>query len=265
MSRIGPTFERLRAEGRAALVAYVTVGYPSLPITLQLVPRLVEAGCDIVELGVPFSDPLADGATIRAASFSALKQGISLRVCLETAARLREVISAPLVFMSYYNPVLHYGLARFSQDCRASGADGLIVPDLPPEEGGELHEQFGKHGLDSIYLLAPTSTRQRIRHVAQCSSGFIYLVSLRGVTGARPSLPRDLTDFVARVRRLTSQPLCVGFGIATPEHARLVARVADGVIVGSRLIQVMEESRDPVASAVSYVATLRQALHQSRA
>ncbi|MGQ9676914.1 MAG: tryptophan synthase subunit alpha [Chloroflexota bacterium] len=265
MSRIVPTFERLRAEGRPALITYLTVGYPSLPATLQLVPRLVEAGCDIVELGIPFSDPLADGATIQAASFSALEQGISSSVCLETAARLREVVSAPLVFMSYYNPVLRYGLARFSQDCRTSGVDGLIVPDLPPEEGVELHEKLVEQRLDSIYLLAPTSTRERIRHVAQCSSGFIYLVSLRGVTGARPSLPMDLTDFVGRVRRVTSQPLCVGFGIATPEQAQVVARLADGVIVGSRLIQVMEESRDPVAAAVSYVAALRQAIDQSRA
>ena len=265
MSRIGPTFERLRAEGRAALIAYVTVGYPSLPVTLQLVPRLAQAGCDIVELGVPFSDPLADGATIQAASFSALKQGISLRICLETAARLREIVATPLVFMSYHNPLLRYGLARFSEDCRASGVDGLIVPDLPPEEGAELQEQLSEQGLDSVYLLAPTSTPERIDHIARRSSGFIYLVSLQGVTGARPSLQLDLPDFVGRVRRVTSQPLCVGFGIATPQQAQAVARLADGVIVGSRLIQVMEEGRDPVAAAVSYVTALRQAIDQSGA
>lgn len=265
MSRIGPTFDHLRAEERRALIAYVTVGYPSLEVTLELVPRLVEAGCDLIELGLPFSDPLADGATIQAASFTALKNGVTPQLCLETAARLRALVPVPLLFMTYYNPVLRHGLATFAAECRHAGVDGLIVPDLPPEEGSELESELAAQGLDTVYLLAPTSTPERTGLVAQRSRGFIYLVSLTGVTGARQSLPSDLAAFVKRVRQVAAQPLCVGFGIATPEQAQTVAEVADGVIVGSRLIQVLEESHDPIASAVDYIASLRRAIDHRQA
>jgi len=238
MSRIESVFKR--AEHKA-LIPYVTVGYPDIEATLKVVPLLVKNGADIIELGIPFSDPLADGVTIQRASFQALQNGVTTTTCLEVAGKLREKVRVPLVFMSYFNPLFRYGLEKFCRDCAKAGIDGLIIPDLPPEEGTALEEVAHKNGIDVIYLLAPTSTRERIRLVAEHSRGFIYLVSVTGVTGARNQLPKNLSQFVKRVRKATDKPLCVGFGIATPEQARQVAQITDGVIVGSRLIQLMEQ------------------------
>lgn len=260
MSRIASVFSRRRK----ALIAYLTVGYPSLDETLELVPRLAQAGCDMVELGIPFSDPLADGATIQRASYQALQQGVTPGSCLEVAARLRHTMDIPLLFMTYYNPILSYGLEDFCHQSFDAGVDGLIVPDLPPEEGGDLEETTAGHGLDLVYLLAPTSSEQRIDLVARHSRGFIYLVSLTGVTGARNSLPQDLEAFVRRVRQRASQPLCVGFGIASAEQARRVCQVADGAIVGSRIIQLLE-SENGRAAAIEFVRSLRRALDGDQA
>ena len=196
------------------------MGYPDTKTTLDVASILSNEGCDIIELGIPFSDPLADGATIQKASYQALQQGITPQVCLEVTLSLRQMISTPLVFISYYNPILSFGLEAFCQASAEIGVDGLIIPDLPPEEGTELEAITNKLKLDLIYLLAPTSTAERISMVAQRSQGFIYLVSLTGVTGARESLPPELEDFVKRVRQKARQPLCVGFGISTPEQAR---------------------------------------------
>ncbi|MBI2866404.1 MAG: tryptophan synthase subunit alpha [Chloroflexi bacterium] len=246
---------------RKALIPYLTVGYPSLQATLELVPTLEAAGADIVELGIPFSDPLADGTTIQEASHLSLEAGTTPERCLETARNLRaKGTMLPLVFMTYYNPVYHYGLDAFCAASAEAGVDGLIVPDLPPEEGGPLEAATQKRGLDLVYLLAPTSPPERVRLVAQHSRGVIYLVSLTGVTGARNTLPADLEAFVQRARKATALPLCVGFGISGAEAARRVARVADGVIVGSRLIQVVKEAKDQVAAASAFVRELRQAL-----
>jgi len=256
MSTITSFFSRAR---RKALIPYITVGYPSLEATLEAVPALEAAGSDIVELGIPFSDPLADGATIQQASYLALKQGITPERCLEVARELRRRVELPLVFMSYYNPIRAFGVEAFCAACARSRVDGLIIPDLPPEEGAELEAIAQKYELDLIYLLAPTSTEERISLVASRSKGFVYLVSVAGVTGARDILPPELEGFVARVRQRTDKPLCVGFGISTPEQARRVARVADGVIVGSRLIQLMAEP-DSMARLRSFVGSLRQAL-----
>jgi tryptophan synthase alpha chain len=254
MNRIDSVFEHA---GHKALVTYVTVGYPSVEATLKVVPLLAGAGADIIELGVPFSDPLADGVTIQRASFHALQNGVTLETCLDVAAKLRHRVQTPLVFMSYFNPLLQHGLDRLCRECNRAGVDGLIIPDLPPEEGGPLEKASDGCGVDIVYLLAPTSTPQRIRLVAEHSRGFIYLVSVTGVTGARQELP-DLTRFVARVRKITKRPLCVGFGIATPEQAAQVAEVADGIIVGSRLVQLMEE--DPSLERVAaLVRSLRKA------
>ncbi|OGO43093.1 MAG: tryptophan synthase subunit alpha, partial [Chloroflexi bacterium RBG_16_58_8] len=237
MSRIDTVFKK----GNKALIAYITVGYPGIKATQQIARILAENGCDIIELGIPFSDPLADGATIQKASYEALRSGTTPEACLKAAAAIRRKIDTPLVFMTYYNPVLNYGLEAFCKACAQAGVNGLIVPDLPPEEGGDLERATKKLDLDLIYLLAPTSTRERIKNAAERSQGFIYLVSLTGVTGARDVLPPDVEEFVKRVRRVTNNPLCVGFGIATAEHARRIAAIADGVIVGSRLIQLIEE------------------------
>jgi tryptophan synthase alpha chain len=245
--------------GHKALIAYVTTGYPTVEATLKVVPLLADSGCDIIELGIPFSDPLADGVTIQKSSFHGLQNGVTPRRCLELAGRLSQKVNVPLVFMTYYNPVLKYGLEKFCAASAASGVSGLIIPDLPPDEGSELEAVSQRHGLDLIYLLAPTSTRERIRLAAERSRGFIYLVSVTGVTGARDRLPTDLKAFVARVRKIASQPLCVGFGISTPEQAGQIAAIADGVIVGSRIIQLMEKD-DDFSSLARLVRGLRKAI-----
>ncbi|MEE9520949.1 MAG: tryptophan synthase subunit alpha [Dehalococcoidales bacterium] len=256
MSRITSVFK----PGYKALIAYITVGYPSLETTYEAASVLADNGCDIIELGIPFSDPLADGATIQKASYQALQQGITPQICLEAASQLRQRVAVPLVFMSYYNPILSFGLEAFCRASAKAGIDGIIIPDLPPEEGIELQTSTSKHKLDLIYLLAPTSTEERVSLVAERCRGFIYLVSLTGVTGARQALPPGLEDFVGRVRQKAQQPLCVGFGVSNPEQAQRVAKIADGVIVGSRLIQLMEQDAT-LTSLKSFTKSLREALN----
>jgi len=258
MSRIASVFSR---DGHKALIPYVTVGYPSVDDTLEVVQLMAGNGCDIVELGIPFSDPLADGATIQKASFHALENGVTPKVCLEVATKLRQKVDVPLVFMTYFNPVFHYGLEEFCSDCAGAGVDGLIIPDLPPDEGLGLEDVTQKHNMDLIYLLAPTSSDERISLIAGRARGFIYLVSVTGVTGSRDSLPPELNSFVSRVREAATQPLCVGFGISTPEQAKQVADIADGVIVGSRIIQLMET--EGLTSVGNFISDLRQALNKA--
>ncbi len=255
MSRIAAAFK----SGRKAFIAYLTVGYPSLETTRRAAEILAEGGCDIIELGIPFSDPLADGATIQKASYQALRKGVTPQTCLDTAHAIREKIDTPLVFMSYYNPILNRGLDDFCRASNEAGADGIIIPDLPPEEGAELEKSTQKHNLDLIYLLTPTSTDERISQVAQRCRGFIYLVSLTGVTGARQTLPTGLEDLVRRVRRQAKQPVCIGFGVSNPEQAKRAAAAADGIIVGSRLIQLIEEN-STLSSLKSFASSLREAL-----
>ncbi|MFC1846602.1 tryptophan synthase subunit alpha [Chloroflexota bacterium] len=257
MSRIEQVFRRSQTK---ALIAYVTAGYPSLETTLELVPLLAQNGCDIIEIGIPFSDPMADGATIQHASHIALQNGTTPQDCLELAEKLRNQTDVPLVFMTYYNPVFSYGIEKFCRECRWSGVDGLIIPDLPPDEGMKLEAASHKQGLDLIYLLAPTSTQTRIKLVAEKSRGFIYLVSVSGITGARDSLPADLGAFIGRVRKETASPLCVGFGISTPQQAAQVAGLADGVIVGSQIIKLMADGKDNFKVVSAFINGLRQAL-----
>lgn len=257
MSRLTSIFVQ---PGHKVLIAYITVGYPGVEATLKVVPLLADSGCDLVELGIPFSDPLADGVTIQRASFHALQKGVTPRLCLEIARELSQKVRIPLVFMTYFNPVFNYGMEEFCADCVDSNVSGLIIPDLPPEEGLELEIASQRHGLDLIYLLAPNSTEERIRLVAERSRGFIYLVSVTGVTGTREKLPPNLEVLVARVRRIAKQPLCVGFGISTPEQARQVAKVADGIIVGSRLIQLMEAGNESMMLFQNFIRELRNAL-----
>jgi tryptophan synthase alpha chain len=260
MSRIRSTWEELAATQRRALILYLTVGFPERESALELVPRLIAAGADIVELGVPFSDPLADGATVQRATERALKNRVNVPYCLETVRLLRgRGVEAPLLFMGYLNPLLQYGIERFCADAQAAGLDGLIVPDLPPEESADLHAACRAHDLDLIMLLAPTSTEERIAHVVEQASGFIYCVSLTGVTGTRAELPPELPAFLGRVRAQTQTPLAVGFGISQPEHARQVAQLADGVVVGSALLNVVEQAADLEA----FVRGLREAIDQA--
>ena len=259
MNTLASIFSRA---GHKALIAYVAVGYPSIKDTLEVVPMLASGGCDAIELGIPFSDPMADGVTIQKASFGALANGVTPQICLEVAQQLQQKVDVPLLFMTYLNPVYRYGYAEFCAESAASGVKGLIIPDLPPEEGLSLEEAARKQGLDLVYLLAPMSTAERVGLVAKRATGFIYLVSVSGVTGARESLPDNLKDFVARVRSVTQKPLCVGFGISTPEQAGEVARIADGVIIGSRVIQLMEIN-DGFASLKDFVKEARKAVDES--
>jgi len=256
LSRIASVFTQAN---HTALIPYITVGYPNTATTMKVVSLLASSGCDIIELGIPFSDPLADGATIQRASYEALRQGVTPHLCLEVAQELRRQVEIPLVFMTYYNPVLKFGLDQFCSKCAEVGIDGLIIPDLPPEEGQELEKSTRSQGLDLIYLLSPASTEERIRLVVGKASGFIYLVSLTGVTGARDELPEELEGFVSRVRKRTEKPLCIGFGVSTPEQARRIARVADGVIVGSRIIQLLDEDKS-LENACSFIKCAREAL-----
>lgn len=255
MSRIESVFNH----GHKALIGYITIGYPDIETTPRLAVALAESGCDIIELGIPFSDPLADGATIQRASFKALQNGTTPQACLEITHKLRQEVSVPLAFMTYYNPIYNYGLEAFCRTCNEAGISGLIVPDLPLEEGQELETITIKHDLDLVYFLAPTSNTKRIEEVAVRARGFIYLVSLTGVTGARDNLPPELEGFVNRVKAKTKQPLSVGFGIGSPEQAKRVADVADGVIVGSRLMQLIDE--DPTLSLLkAFIAGVRKEL-----
>lgn len=245
MSRIAEAFAGLRARRRTGLVAFLTVGYPSVEETLRLVPALIEGGADVIELGVPFSDPLAEGPTIQRSSHHALERGVTPAVCLDVVAGLRaQGVEAPIVLMGYYNPLLSYGLEEFCRDAAAAGADGIIVVDLPPEESHPLRDACRRRGLDLVYLLAPTSTDGRIELVAGLASGFVYCVSVTGVTGAREELPAGLSAFVNRVRARTPLPVAVGFGISKPKHFRAVARIADAAVIGSAIIDEIDRS-DP--------------------
>lgn len=261
IEHIQATFAQTQGRGRAALMPYYTIGYPDLQRSQEILEAIARAGADIIELGVPFSDPLADGPTIQHSTQVALEQGVNMPACLAGAARLRlSGVTQPLILMGYYNPILAYGVEGFVDAAAAAGVDGLIVPDLPPEEALELETACHQRGLALIFLLAPTSTPERIEAITARASGFIYLVSLTGVTGARQSLATDLQDFVERVRCHTSLPLAVGFGISTPEQAQQVAGLADGVIVGSALISAVEQASDPPGAAYDFVQALHSAL-----
>ncbi len=255
MSNISRVFQ----QHHKALIAYVTAGYPTPQITLEAIPLLAETGCDIVEIGIPFSDPLADGTTIQKASSVALHNGITPVACLEMVRQIRKRTRVPLVFMSYYNPVYRFGIDKFIQTCTSAGVDGLIIPDLPPEEGAVLETTTVQNNMDLIYLAAPTSTEERIKTIASHSRGFIYLVSVTGVTGTRDAMPADLVQFASAVRKLATKPLCIGFGISTPEQVRQIARFADGVIIGSRIVQIMEKP-DWKTEIVRFIKSVRQAL-----
>ena len=241
--RIAAAFRRARAARRTALVAYVTAGYPSLRATELIVKELAARGVDLIELGIPFSDPLADGPTIQAASTEALANGATVRGILAMTRRLRRATTVPLVAMSYVNPLARYGMAAFCRDAASAGLDGLVVPDLPPEEAGELIRAARPVRLATVFLAAPTSPTARLRRIAASSRGFIYYVSLTGVTGARRALPREVLAQVRRLKRLTRLPVAVGFGVSQPEHVRWLGRVADGVVVGSAIVQAITRHR----------------------
>jgi tryptophan synthase alpha chain len=241
MSRIGERFERRRAEGKPAFVAFLTAGDPSLDRTVEAALELDRAGVDVLELGVPFSDPLADGPVIQRASERALARGVTLPRVVEAVGRIRERSELPLLLFSYYNPLLQHGLERLARDARAAGVDGVLVTDLPPEEAGEWTAAARAADLDTVFLASPTSPAERLVRVAEASRGFVYAISRTGVTGERQSLSEDARPLVARLHGLTRVPVALGFGLSTPEQVREAAAVADGVVVGSALVRFLEE------------------------
>jgi tryptophan synthase alpha chain len=261
--RISELFARAKAEGRIALLPFVTIGYPTLAQSREVIKALVEAGADGLELGVPFSDPLADGATVQRTSQIALENGVTLRDALDLVRALRteDGIDVPLVLMGYTNPFYQFGLAALAAEAQAVGVDGFIVPDLPIEEATEWTEALRSAGRDLVFMVAPTSTEKRLKDVAEVASGFIYCVSLVGVTGAREELADDLATYMGRVRAAIDVPLVIGFGISTPQHVAEVAGLADGVIVASALINYLDTLplEEQVAGAISFTKALKAA------
>jgi len=256
-SRIAKTFRDIRKKNGKAFIPYIMAGDPGIQRTRELIRILEDCGADIIELGVPFSDPLADGPTIQKAAQRALDEGVTLKKVIELVAELRVASQIPIILMTYYNPVYKYGEERFAHDAVAAGVDGIIVPDLPPDEADNLIRHSRKSGLDTIFLLAPTSTDSRIQKVSRASSGFIYYVPITGITGAKLSLDASLESHMARIRNVTDKPVAVGFGISTPEEASAISRFADGVIVGSAIVKRIE---DPEEELRNYLLSLRNAI-----
>jgi tryptophan synthase alpha chain len=263
VSRLGAAFEGLRARGERALITYFAAGDPSLDTTARLVVEAERRGADVIELGVPFSDPVADGPVIQRAGQRALAAGSSLRRVLDLMRTLRHEVRVPIVLMTYYNPVLAFGGAAFAEAAGKAGVDGVIVVDLPPEESDTLRGETDAAAVDMVHLVAPTSTPDRVRLIARQTRGFVYLVSLTGVTGERAALPEDLEAQVRALRLVTTKPVCVGFGISRPEQAAAVGRLADGVIVGSAIVRVVEErsaSSSLVQDVGEFIASLKEPL-----
>jgi tryptophan synthase alpha chain len=256
-TRISKRFADLRASGELGIVAYITAGDPSLEATLKFVLALAEAGADVIELGVPFSDPLADGPTIQRASERGLKSGTTLARVIDLVRRIRQSSQVPLVLFSYYNPILQMGLEKFASAASGAGADGVLATDLTPEESADYHRILTAHHLDTIFLGAPTSTDERLAKIASCSSGFLYLISRTGVTGAKDALPDDLPSLLRRARNVTQVPIAVGFGISLPGHVSVLGGLADAAVVGSALVSEIENATKsgPSPAAIHRAAT----------
>lgn len=264
-TKITQVFTHARHAGRDVLIPYFMCGYPSAQQSVEIVLAAAEGGADIIELGMPFSDPLADGATIQHAGHVALEHGMSIRGCMEVARQVSAKSTVPLLLMGYYNPAMAYGLARFCVDAKANGVNGLIIPDLPMEEAEPLLQEVKKNGLALIFLIPPTTPNERIAKIAELTAsetgGFVYCVSLSGVTGSRTSLPSHLRSFIERVKGYTKDlPIAIGFGLSTPEHIAEVTSYADGAVVGSALVNLIDRHGDGTqAEAVRhYIQSLRQ-------
>ena len=240
-TRIQQLFNRTRQEGRSAFIAYITAGDPSLEMTPRIVRALEESGADLIELGVPFSDPVADGPVIQDASARALKAGTTLHKVLDVAREIRKTSQIPLLLFTYMNPAVHYGMDKLAKDAKEAGIDGVLLTDLSVEEAEPYVKSLREAGLDTVFLAAPTSTERRLKLVAEYSTGFIYLVSRTGVTGTRESLSNQAAPLVEKMRAVTDLPLAVGFGISTPEQAKTVAKLAEGVVVGSAIVRQIEK------------------------
>ncbi|MDZ4764389.1 MAG: tryptophan synthase subunit alpha [Chloroflexota bacterium] len=259
LDAIGAMFAAAKGQNRAAFLPYFPIGYPTHDASIETIAALAQTGVDGFEIGIPFSDPLADGAVIQAATQIALDNGTTVRKCLDAVRELRaRGVEQPMLMMGYLNPLIAYGIERFVVDAKAAGADGVIVPDLPPEEGAQFVEVCARENIGMVFFLAPTSSADRIALVARAATGFIYVVALTGVTGARTELPVDLAAFIARLKAsVGATPLVMGFGISTPEQARMVSEQVDGFIVGSALVRA---GKDGVAAARDLAAAMVAAL-----
>jgi tryptophan synthase alpha chain len=261
MTRIGRMFDGLKRDGRKGLIAYLTAGDPSPDRTPALVEALERGGADLIELGVPFSDPIADGPVIQRAGERALKAGTSLQTVLSIAGRIRERSEVPLLLFTYLNPVIRYGLERLARDAAAAGIDGCLLTDASVEEAGDYVAAMHRHGLDTVFLAAPTSTERRLKLVAQYSSGFVYLVSRTGVTGERDSLSDAAGPLIRAVRAVTDLPLAVGFGISKPEHVAELGRQVEAVVVGSALVRLIERNLDNNSLEIQLESLVRELKH----
>jgi len=267
-TRITRKFEELRQRGEKALIVYLTAGDPSLEQTRELVPALEKAGVDLVEIGMPFSDPTADGPIIQAASQRALAQGATLEGVLEMVAALRAVSDIPVVLFGYYNPIFVFGGEAFARAARTAGVDGLLVVDLPPEESLELRRYTDRAGIDFIRLIAPTTPAERVRRICRNAGGFLYYVSVTGVTGTRRPVAAEVARHLAELRSMTPLPLAAGFGVETPDQAAAMAASADGVVVGSAMVRLIHENRgraDLIGRATAYAHALKDALRPQSA
>ncbi|MCM8800470.1 MAG: tryptophan synthase subunit alpha [Candidatus Omnitrophica bacterium] len=260
MNRIEVKFRELKRKGKKAFIVFITAGYPDLKLTKRLIFEFDRIGVDILELGVPFSDPLADGPIIQEASEIALKKKTNLNNILDLVKRVRRDIQIPICLMSYYNPIFCFGQKRFFKKARQCGVDGLIVPDLPVEEGRAFIREAEKEGLDTILFVAPTTTLKRLRFILRLAKGFIYYISLTGVTGPRNILASDLIKNLRLIKRYTSKPVCVGFGISNPSQVKQIYQFADGVIVGSAIIKKIKDNLDKkylLKKVIKFVETLK--------
>ena len=256
-TRISRRFAELRASGELGIVAYIVAGDPSIDASLKYVLALAEAGADVIELGVPFSDPLADGPTIQRSAERALKAGVTLARVLDLVRRIRLSSQIPLVLFSYYNPILQMGLEKFASAAASAGADGVLVTDLTPEESDDYRRILTAHHPDTIFLGAPTSTDDRLAKIAACSSGFLYLISRTGVTGAKDALPDDLPALIRRTRSVTQLPIAVGFGISLPGHVSVLGGLADAAVVGSALVSEIEKAKSVDGAATALAERVR--------
>ncbi|HAJ57143.1 MAG TPA: tryptophan synthase subunit alpha [Candidatus Omnitrophica bacterium] len=261
MNRIDSKFKELRAAGKKAFMPFLTAGYPSLPMTGKLILEFEKRGADVIELGIPFSDPIADGPVIQQSSYEAIKNGTTLKKVFGLVRRLREETQIPLAAMTYFNLILNYGPTRFIKDALAAGFDGVIIPDLPPEEEGEFSKEARKKGLKVILFMAPTTSRERAGFIARRAEGFIYFVSLTGVTGARRELPRELGFQLRAAKKAAGDiAVCAGFGVSTPQQVKAISAFCDGVIVGSAIVKKISESidaSDPVKAVGDFMARLK--------
>ena len=260
MNRIDKRFKDIKKQKRKAFIAYICAGDPDIATTEKLVLELDRIGVDIIELGIPFSDPLADGPTIQKASLRALEKKVNLSRIFSLISSLRKKTDIPLVLMGYYNPIYSYGVERFVKEAKISGADGVIIPDLIPEEANELISAARQYDFNTIFLIAPTTTNKRMKLITQKSTGFIYYVSLAGVTGARAALPTHIREHIRAIKRLSSKPVCIGFGVSTPKQVKSLSAYCDGIIVGSAIINRIEKNLPDKSKAIKDVVVFTKSM-----